>query len=160
LQYHLSYGWPIVRVRPFNHIGPRQNNRFVVPAFASQIAAIEAGRQPPVVRVGDLTARRDLTDVRDMVQAYRLALEKGVPGEVYNLGTGQMHSIQEVLDGLLSLARVSISVEVDPSRLRPSNTPALACDASKFQAATGWGPRVPFEQSLTDVLEYERSQTS
>jgi GDP-4-dehydro-6-deoxy-D-mannose reductase len=158
LQYHLSYGWPVVRVRPFNHIGPRQNNRFVVPAFASQIAAIEAGRQPPVMRVGDLSARRDLTDVRDIVQAYCLALEAGQPGEVYNLGSGQLHSIQEVLDGLLRLARVAISVEVDPARLRPSITPALACDASKFRAATGWQPRVPLEQSLQDVLDYERAQ--
>jgi GDP-4-dehydro-6-deoxy-D-mannose reductase len=158
LQYYLSYGWPVVRVRPFNHIGPRQNSRFVVPAFASQVAAIEAGRQPPVLRVGDLSAQRDLTDVRDMVQAYRLALEVGRPGEAYNLGTGQLVGIREVLEGLLRLSRVAVTVETDPARLRPSTMPAAACDASKFRAATGWQPRVPLEQSLRDVLDYERAQ--
>jgi GDP-4-dehydro-6-deoxy-D-mannose reductase len=156
-QYYLSRQLAIVRVRPFNHIGPRQNRRFVAPAFASQIAAIEAGRQPPVVRVGNLSARRDLTDVRDMVQAYRLALELGQPGEVYNLGSGRSHSMQDLLNILLSFARVPITVEVDPARLRPSDVPDVVCDASKFRAATGWAPRIPIEQSLQDLLEYERS---
>jgi len=158
LQYSLSYGWSVVRVRPFNHIGPRQNSRFVVPAFASQIAAIEAGRQPPVLRVGDLNAQRDLTDVRDMVRAYRLALEVGRPGDVYNLGTGQLHSIREVLEGLLRLTQVSVTVETDPARLRPSTAPPAACDAARFRAAAGWQPRVPLEQSLRDVLDYERAR--
>jgi len=157
-QYYLSHNLAIVRVRPFNHIGPRQNRRFVAPAFASQIAAIEAGRQPPVVRVGNLTARRDITDVRDMVQAYRLALEIGQPGEVYNLGSGCSHSMQDLLTVLLGFAKVSITVEVDPQRLRPVDAPDVICDASKFRAATGWAPRIPFEQSLQDLLEYERSQ--
>ncbi len=158
LEYHLSRNLPIVRARPFNHIGPRRNHRFAAPAFASQIAAIEAGLQAPVVRVGNLSARRDITDVRDIVRAYVLALELGQAGEAYNLGSGRSHSMQELLDVLLSFAKVPISVEVDPARLRPADAPDVVCDASKFRAATGWTPRIPFEQSLQDLLEYERLQ--
>ncbi len=158
LQYYQSYGLHVVRVRPFNHIGPRQNPRFVAPAFASQVAAIEAGRQPPVLKVGNLSVRRDMTDVRDMVEAYGLALEHGAPGEVYNLGTGHSHSMQELLDVLLSLSPVPIRAEVDPARLRPPLTPDLVCNASRFRAITGWNPRIPFAQSLKDLLEYERAQ--
>lgn len=159
-QYYLSRQLDLVRVRPFNHIGPRQNRRFVAPAFASQIAAIEAGRQPPLVRVGNLSAQRDLTDVRDIVEAYRLALAFGQPGEVYNLGTGSLHRVQEVLTVLCGLARVPITVEVDPARFRPIDQPGMICDAAKFRALTGWGPRIPFEQSLQDLLEYERSHVA
>lgn len=156
-QYHISHGLHVVRVRPFNHIGPRQNRRFVAPAFASQIAAIEVGRQPPVIKVGDLSVRRDLTDVRDMVRAYSLALELGAPGEVYNLGAGQSHGIRELLDILLGFSTVQIKIEVDPARLRPSDIPELVCNVSKFQAVTGWRPHIPFEQTLKDLLEYERA---
>jgi GDP-4-dehydro-6-deoxy-D-mannose reductase len=157
-QYYLSRHLAIVRVRPFNHIGPRQNRRFVAPAFASQVAAIEAGRQPPVVQVGNLSARRDMTDVRDMVQAYRLALELGQSGEVYNLGSGCSHSMQDLLTVLLSYSKVPIAVEADPARFRPVDLPDAVCDASKFRAATEWAPRIPFEQSLQELLEYERSR--
>jgi len=156
LQYYLSHGLHIVRVRPFNHIGPRQNSRFVAPSFASQIAAIEAGIQPPVVKVGNLRARRDMTDVRDMVKAYVLALEQCVSGEAYNIGSAHSHSIQELLDILLSFSTIRIKTEIDPTRLRPSNIPDLVCDASKFRKATGWSPQIPFEQSPKDLLEYER----
>ncbi len=156
LQYHLSHRLPIVRVRPFNHIGPRQNRKFVAPAFASQIAAIEAGRQPPSLQVGNLTARRDFTDVRDMVRAYVLALEQGEPGEVYNIGSGQSRSIQALLEGLFSLSSARITVEMDSGRRRPSDVPEMVCDASKFRARTGWEPRLPFEQTLRDLLDYER----
>jgi GDP-4-dehydro-6-deoxy-D-mannose reductase len=158
LQYHLSYGLHVVRVRPFNHIGPRQNRRFVAPAFASQVAAIEAGRQAPAVRVGNLSTRRDMTDVRDMVRAYCLALEHGLPGEVYNLGAGQSHSMRELLEVLLSFATVQIAIDVDPGRFRPSDTPDIVCNASKFRAISGWAPQIPFEQSLRDLLAYERAQ--
>jgi GDP-4-dehydro-6-deoxy-D-mannose reductase len=157
LQYHLSHGLHIVRVRPFNHIGPRQDRKFVAPAFAAQIAAIEAGRQPPVMRVGHLGARRDFTDVRDMVRAYTLALEQGEPGEVYNIGSGRSRGIQELLDALLSFSSAAILVEVDPARLRPSDVPNVVCDATKFRTRTGWAPRLPFEQSLKDLLDYERA---
>jgi len=158
LQYHLSHQLQVVRVRPFNHIGPRQNPQFVVPAFASQIAAIEAGRQPPIIRVGNLAARRDFTDVRDMMRAYMLALELGEAGEVYNIGTGQSRSIQAVLQALLALAAVPITIEIDPARLRPADVPDMVCDAAKFRARTGWAPRVDFEQTLLDVLNYERAR--
>lgn len=157
-QYFLSHGLPVVRVRPFNHIGPRQSPRFVAPAFASQIAAIEAGRQPPIIKVGNLSARRDFTDVRDMVRAYELALERGEPGEVYNLGSGRSHSIQELLDILLRYSGRPIRVEVDPDRLRPADVPDIVCDASKFRARTGWEPRISFEQSLRDLLDAEREK--
>lgn len=158
LQYYLSYGLHIVRVRPFNHIGPRQNPKFVAPAFASQIAAIEAGRQPPTLRVGNLMARRDFTDVRDMVRAYALALTQGEPGEVYNIGSGRSRGIQELLDLLLSFSTRPITVEVDPTRLRPSDVAEAVCDAGKFKTRTGWTPTRPFEQTLKDLLDYERAQ--
>jgi len=158
LQYYLSHQLPVVRVRPFNHIGPRQSGQFVAPAFASQIAAIEAGRQAPVMRVGNLEARRDFTDVRDMVRAYVLALDQGEPGEVYNIGSGRSHPIQAVLDILLGFSRVKIKVETDLPRLRPSDALDMVCDASKFRACTGWEPRITLEQSLRDLLDYERAQ--
>ncbi|MCS6910871.1 MAG: GDP-mannose 4,6-dehydratase [Anaerolineales bacterium] len=157
-QYFLSRQLPVVRVRPFNHIGPRQSNHFVAAAFASQIAAIEAGRQPPVIHVGNLASRRDFTDVRDMVRAYVLALEYGEPGDVYNIGSGRSRSIRELLDFLLSRAACPIRVETDPARLRPVDIPDVVCDASKFRARTGWAPRLTFEQSLSDLLDYERQQ--
>ena len=158
LQYFLSRGLPVIRVRPFNHIGPRQTRRFVAPAFASQIAAIEVGKQPPVMKVGNLSASRDFTDVRDVVRAYVLALEHGEPGEVYNIGSGASHSIRSLLDRLLSLSTVNISIETDTTRLRPADVPDVVCDASRLRAATGWQPRVTFDQSLSDLLDYERTQ--
>jgi GDP-4-dehydro-6-deoxy-D-mannose reductase len=157
LQYYLSHGLPVVRVRPFNHIGPRQNRRFVAPAFASQIAAIEAGRQPAQLRVGNLAARRDFTDVRDVVRAYALALEAGEPGAVYNIGSGRSRSIRELLDTLRGLASVPIEVEVDTGRLRLVDLPDLVCDASQLRLRTGWEPRIPFEESVSDLLDFERA---
>ena len=157
LQYFLSHGLPIVRVRPFNHIGPRQSHKFVAAAFASQIAAIEAGQQPPVMQVGNLEARRDFTDVRDTVRAYALLLEHGQAGEVYNVGTGATRRIRDLLDVLLGLARVSIRVATDSGRLRPNDLPELVCDPSRLRAATGWEPRIAMEETLRDLLNYERS---
>ena len=157
LQYFLSYQLPIIRVRPFNHIGPRQNHKFVAAAFAAQVAAIEAGLQPPVIQVGNLEARRDFTDVRDTVRAYALLLERGQAGEVYNVGSGESHRIQDLLDVLLSLAQTPIRVETDPSRLRPHDVPDLVCDASRLRAATGWQPQYRLEETLRDLLKYERS---
>lgn len=156
LQYFLSRGLPVIRTRPFNHIGPRQARKFVAPAFAAQIAAIEAGAQPPVLKVGNLSARRDFTDVRDVVCAYALLMAQGVPGDVYNIGSGRSHSIQEVLDGLLALSAAPITVEVDPARLRPADIPDVVCEAAKLQAHTGWAPQIPLTQSLRDLLDHER----
>jgi GDP-4-dehydro-6-deoxy-D-mannose reductase len=157
VQYGLSHNLHIVRVRPFNHIGPRQNRRFVAPAFASQIAAIEAGRQAPALKVGNLDARRDFTDVRDMVRAYVVALEHGEAGSVYNVGSGRSRPIRELLDVLLGLAAVPITVEFERARLRPVDVADLVCDASRFRGRTAWAPRIPFEQSLRDLLDYERA---
>jgi GDP-4-dehydro-6-deoxy-D-mannose reductase len=158
LQYHQTHGVQAIRVRPFNHIGPGQRPGFVVPDFAQQIAAIEAGQSPPVVRVGNLDARRDFTDVRDVVRAYHLLMVHGEPGEVYNIGSGQSHPIQAVLDSLLALSQVSISVERDPARMRPSDVPDVVCDADRLRRQTGWEPAIPFEQSLSDVLDYWRDR--
>lgn len=152
LQYHASHKLPIMRARPFNHFGPGQNPRFVAPAFATQIARIEAGQQDPVLRVGDLSARRDFTDVRDIVAAYRLILEKGTPGAVYNVASGVAHSIQYLLDTLISLVDLDIAVETDPERLRPVDLPVLLGDATRLREETGWEPHYTFEQSLLDVL--------
>ncbi|HLF27851.1 MAG TPA: GDP-mannose 4,6-dehydratase [Anaerolineae bacterium] len=153
LQYALSRRLPVVRVRPFNHIGPRQSEKFAAAAFAKQIALIEAGQAPPVVKVGNLSAQRDFSDVRDIVRAYRLAVEQAEVSEVYNIGSGAPRSVQQLLDVLLSFSTKSIRVEVDPERMRPSDTPISYCDAGKFSARTGWRPLIPFEQTLRDVLD-------
>jgi GDP-4-dehydro-6-deoxy-D-mannose reductase len=158
LQYHLAHGIPVVRVRPFNHTGPGQSPRFVVPAFASQIARIESGLQEPVMRVGNLSTSRDFTDVRDIVRAYHLAVTEGKPGEVYNLASGQAYSIQEVLEELLSYSEVDIRVERDPDRYRPVDVPLVYGSAEKFQKHTGWKPQIRFEKTLQDTLAYWREQ--
>jgi GDP-4-dehydro-6-deoxy-D-mannose reductase len=157
-QYHQSYGLDVVRTRGFNHTGPRRGSVFVCSNFAFQIASIELGRQEPVLRVGNLEARRDFTDVRDMVRAYALALEKGKPGEVYNICSGRSVSIQHVLDLLLERTTAKIAVETDPQRLRPSDVPVLEGSAERFHADTGWQPRIPFEQTLADLLDYWRAR--
>ena len=158
LQYFLSHDLPVVRVRPSNHIGPRQNERFVAPSFARQIARIEAGRQPPVLRVGNLSARRDFTDVRDVARAYWLALEHGELGEAYNVGAGRAIPVQQILDGLLALTTADVHVEVDPGLLRPTDTPIRSGDPAKLRAHTGWQAEIPLEQTLRDLLDYERSR--
>ncbi len=160
LQYFLSHRLNVVRVRPFNHIGPRQNERFVAANFAKQIAEIEAGAREPVLCVGNLESQRDFTDVRDMVRAYALALERGAPGEVYNIGSGQPRRVRELVDAYLALARLPIRIEPDPSRNRPSDTPVSYCDASKFKKQTGWEPQIPFGQTLRDTLDYWRGKVS
>jgi GDP-4-dehydro-6-deoxy-D-mannose reductase len=153
LQYHLSHGLHIVRVRPFNHIGPRQGLGFVVPDFCQQIAAIEAGEYEPIMRVGNLEARRDISDVRDMVRGYYLALTRGKAGQVYNIGSGQAHAIRDILDRLLDMSRVAIHVEPDPERMRPSDVPIMVCDSRRFVNDTGWQPTIALETSLRDALE-------
>jgi GDP-4-dehydro-6-deoxy-D-mannose reductase len=158
LQYFLSHHLHVVRVRPSNHIGPRQNERFVAPAFARQVARIEAGLQPPVLRVGNLSARRDFTDVRDVARAYWLALEQGEPGEAYNVGSGRAIPVQRILDGLLALTAADVRVEVDPALLRPSDTPIRCADPAKLRARTGWQAEIPLEKTLRDLLDYERSR--
>lgn len=158
LQYHLSHNLYTVRVRPFNHIGPRQRLGFVAPDFAKQIAEAEAGLQEPIIKVGNLEPQRDFSDVRDVVRGYHAALTKGEPGEVYNLGSEQAHSIGELLDILLSMASVPLQVVQDPACLRPAEVPVMVSDCSKLRARTGWRTTIPFEKSLQDVLNYWRER--
>ena len=158
LQYWQSHGLPSVRVRPFNHIGPRQAPDYVVARFAREIAQMEAGLIPPVLRVGNLSAKRDFTDVRDVANAYWLALEKGVPGAVYVIGSGTARSIDEMLQTMLGLARVDIQVETDPALLRPGDLPVLQADPGAFQEQTGWRAAIPLELTLEDTLNYWREQ--
>ncbi len=155
-QYFLSYGLKIVRVRPFNHIGPRQSPKFVVASFAKQIAEIEAGKIEPTIFVGNLSAKRDFTDVRDMVKAYLLAVEKGEIGDVYNIGSGSSYRISEILDKLLSLSKKQIRIQIDKSRFRPSDEQELICNRKKFTDKTGWEPEISLETTLKDTLDYWR----
>lgn len=157
-QYFMSYKMPIIRTRGFNHEGPRRPPVFVVSDFAMQVAEVEKGMRPPVIRVGNLEARRDFTDVRDMVRGYWLALEKGRPGEVYNICSGKSYAVREVLDLLLSLTDVKIRVEQDPKRLRPSDVPVLRGDCTRFTRETGWQPEIPFEQTVEDLLNHWRAR--
>ncbi len=157
-QYFMSYGMHIVRTRGFNHEGPRRAPVFVMSDFARQIVDIERGVRKPVLHVGNLDAKRDFTDVRDMVKAYWLSLEKGKAGEVYNICQEKCWSIREMLDQLLALTDEKIEVRTDKSRLRPSDVMLLLGDCSKFRADTGWKPEIPFEKTLRDTLEYWRSR--
>lgn len=159
-QYFRSYGLKTVRTRGFNHTGPRRGEVFVTSNFAKQIASIEAGLREPVIRVGNLDAQRDFTDVRDMVRAYWLAVSEATPGEVYNLASGRAVTIRELLDQLLALSDTEVEVQVDPDRLRPSDVEILLGDYSKFRSATGWEPSIPLEQTLKDTLDYWRQKLS
>ncbi len=151
LQFHRAYQLDIMIARPMNHLGKGQDARFVVPAFARQIAAMQAGGGPNKIAVGDLSPVRDFSHVEDVVEAYHLLLQKGTAGEVYNVASGVGRSIRALLDELLSLAGVAASIEVDPARVRPTELPALVGDASKLRAL-GWHPRRTVREALADVL--------
>ncbi len=156
-QYFKSYGLPIIRSRAFNHEGPRRGDVFVTSNFAKQVAEIEAGLREPAMFVGDLKPRRDYSDVRDIVRGYWLLLERGEPGEVYNLCSGRSWAIQQVLDFLLEQSTVKgIQVKIDPARLRPSDVMVLEGDPSRMHKATGWKVEIPFEQTLSELLDYWR----
>lgn len=157
-QYFASHGLRVIRMRPFNHIGPGQADTFVVPAFAKQIVEIEIGRRDPRMAVGNLDAIRDFTDVRDVVAGYRLAAGRASAGEAYNIGSGIGVAIRDVLAELLGLASTRIVVEASRERMRPSDQPRVVCDATKFRDATGWAPEVPLRQSLGDVLAWWRER--
>jgi len=157
-QYFKSYGLKIIRTRGFNHTGPRRGEVFVCSDFAKQVARIEKGKQKPIIKVGNLKAKRDFTDVRDMVRAYWLVLEKGKIGEVYNICSNKAYSIKEVLDILLSLSKRRIKIEEDPQRMRPSDVPILLGDNTKFKKETGWQPEISFEKSIKDLLDYWRQR--
>jgi GDP-4-dehydro-6-deoxy-D-mannose reductase len=149
---------PIAIVRAFNHVGPRQGPGFVWSDIARQVAAIDKGLAPPVLEVGTLTTRRDFTDVRDMVRAYWLCLQRATPGEVYNAASGRAIAIREVVDGFLARAGHPIEVRVVAERIRPIDLPLLLGDAGRLRALTGWKPEISLEQSLADVLTDWRSR--
>lgn len=147
---------PVLLARPFNHAGPRQSTAYVTSSFARQIAEIEAGLVPPVLNVGNLDARRDITDVRDTVRGYRLLVENGTPGRPYNVCSGRAYRIGDLLDTLLGLARTSVRIAVDRARLRPSDNPVVAGNPARIAAEVGWGATIPIEQTLEDLLDYWR----
>lgn len=157
-QYFKSYNLRIVRTRGFNHTGPRRGDVFAESSFAKQIAEIERKKKEPVISVGNLEAERDYTDVRDMVRGYLLAVEKGEPGEVYNICSGKAVKIKNVLDTLLFFSKVKVEVKQDPARMRPSDVPILLGDNSKFVKQTGWKPQIPFEKTMEDLLNYWREK--
>lgn len=144
--------------RAFNHFGPRQDPWFVASGFARRIADIEAGRWAPEMSVGNLDARRDLTDVRDTVRAYRLILERGTAGRAYNVCSGRAIAIRELLDLLLARARVPIQIKPDPARYRPNDLPLLLGDPSRIRDELGWQARIPLEETVDDLLQYWRSR--
>ncbi len=148
----------VVIARPFNHIGPRQEASFSVPGFARQIALIEAGRAEAAIRVGNLDARRDLTDVRDVVAAYEQLMARGARGRPYNICSGQAHRIGDVLEQLLALSRAPVRIETDPERLRPSDAAVVLGDATRIRKEVGWSPQHTLAASLRDTLDWWRQR--
>lgn len=157
--YCASYNFDIIRTRAFNHEGPRRDILGALSSFAYQIARIEKGFQKPIVKVGNLEAKRNFTDVRDMVRAYRLAIEKGKSGELYLIGSNQIYTIKEALEMLISLSpmRNKIKYKVDNQRVRPTELRLLIGKFEKFEKLTGWKPKISFDQTLKDILRYWRS---
>jgi len=157
-QYHQSYGMKIVRTRGFNHTGPRRGEVFVTSNFAKQIAEIEKGKSEPIIYVGNLEAKRDWTDVRDMVLAYLLSVHKCTPGEVYNICSEKTVKVGDMLDILLSMSKAKIKIKEDAERIRPSDVEILLGDCSKFRKATSWKVKIPFEKTMEDLLNYWRER--
>lgn len=151
--YWQRYQLPVIEARPFNHVGPRQTPGFVVPDFASQLAAIKLGMQEPVISVGNLDSRRDFTDVRDVAGAYRALAQRGQAGEAYLICSGKPTPIQAMLDMLVELAGVQVQVFKDPQRQRPSDTPIIYGSFAKIKRDAGWQPQIPLQNSLSDALE-------
>jgi len=154
--YFKNYGLNIIRVRPFNHIGPRQSPEFVCSGFTKQIAEIEKGLREPIIKVGNLEAKKDFTDVRDMVRGYWLALDKGEPGKVYIICSERAIQIKGLLNHLLELSSRKVEIMKDPKRMRPYDNPILQGDSSKFRRRSGWKPEIPLDKTLKDILEYWR----
>jgi GDP-4-dehydro-6-deoxy-D-mannose reductase len=156
--YAEAYGMDILMIRAFNHIGPGQSSAFVVGDFCLQAARIEAGLQEPVIRVGNLSARRDFTDVRDVVRAYSLLAQRGEGGLAYNVGSGHALSIQSILETILRATRADIRVERDASRFRPVDVPLVEADITRLRQATGWRPEISIEATIADTLAWHRAQ--
>ncbi len=155
--YQRAYGLWITAVRAFNHIGPGQAAQFVVSDFCKQTAAIEYGEQEPVIRTGNVSAKRDFTDVRDIVRAYGLIMTKGVSGRIYNVGSQKAIAISEVLEQIRALSGVAYTIRTDPAKLRPVDIPIIEADITKLQQDTGWSPVIPLQQTLKDTLAYWRA---
>lgn len=150
----------VLLARPFNHAGPRQSPAYATSGFARQIAEIEAGTIAPVISVGNLDARRDVTDVRDVVRAYRLLAARGTPGRPYNICSGRAYRVGDLLEMMLGLARTKVSVAVDAARLRPSDNPVVLGDPSRIEVELGWRAEIPIERTLADLLDYWRTRTA
>ncbi|MFC1789941.1 GDP-mannose 4,6-dehydratase [Patescibacteria group bacterium] len=153
-QYFKSYGMKIIRTRPFNHTGPRRTETFVCSNFAKQLVEVKKGLRDPVIKVGNLEAKRDFTDVRDVVKAYLLSVQKCDPGEDYVIASGKTLKISQVLKMLIKIVGVKVRIEQDPDRMRPSDVPVLHGDNSKIRKKTGWKPEIPFEQTLKDIVDF------
>jgi GDP-4-dehydro-6-deoxy-D-mannose reductase len=150
-------GLDIVVTRSFNHTGPRQTEAFVAPSMARQIVLIERGQLEPVIKVGNLDAHRDVTDVRDVVRAYAALMQSGTTGVVYNVASGVARSIRALLDALVSRSKVPVRIEVDQARLRPNDVPVVVGNYARLNGATGWRPEISFDQMLDDLLNYWRA---
>ena len=158
-QYYQSYGIPVIRTRSFNHTGPRQRLGFVVPDFASQIAKIDQGVSKAIMKVGNLSAKRDISDVRDVVRAYYLLMEKGRPGEAYNVCSGKAYRIETLLSTLLRFSTKDIKIR-KKDKTRPAEIPILLGDNSKMEKELGWKPRISIHKTLKDTLDYWKDMYS
>lgn len=156
--YSQAYDMELVLVRAFNHIGPGQAPLFVVSDFCKQVAEIERNLREPVMRVGNLAARRDFTDVRDVVKAYIKLVQIGIPGETYNIGRGQAIAIKDLLQMIVEKSKADIKVEIDPAKIRPVDVPVIEADTRKIYDLTGWKPEIPLEQTISETLDYWRKQ--
>ena len=154
--YAQAYDMQMMMVRSFNHIGPGQAPMFVVSDFCKQVAEIEKGLREPVMYVGNLAAKRDFTDVRDVVKAYVGLIQQGVPGETYNMGSGHAVEIRKILDMIISLSEKEIRVEIDPNKIRPVDVPIIEADITKIHELTGWKPQIELNQTIRDTLDYWR----
>ncbi len=158
--YSKAYDMDLIMVRAFNHIGPGQLPLFVVSDFCKQVAEIEKGLREPVIRVGNLEAMRDFTDVRDVVKAYVLLVQNGIPGETYNVGRGKAVKIREILDEIIKQSVAEISVEIDPAKLRPVDVPIIEADTTKINGITGWKPEITIGQTIKETLDFWRERVS
>lgn len=158
LQWHRTEGLDAMIARPFNHVGPGQDSRFVLPALARQVVAIAEGRQPPVIQAGDIDTTRDFTDVRDVVGAYAAMLRRGKPGTAYLIGTGQERRVRDLLLAMCTLCGIAPEIRQDPEKMRPSEQRRMAADATRLRKDTGWTPSISMESTLNDILKEARNR--
>lgn len=156
--YSRAYDMELMLIRAFNHVGPKQSPIFVMSDFCKQVADIEKGKKEPVMYVGNLAAKRDFTDVRDVVRAYGLLALKGRAGETYNVGSGNAIEIRKMLDMIIGMSTKNIEVRVDPNKIRPVDVPVIEADISKIKSETGWEPRIPLGQTIKEILDYWREE--